>query len=167
MFALSVDGETIVKEEFDSEESFITFENAESAPQWQCLACGEELTQDVDGFADDGGSLVCRDYDPDEHPGHDDQAGPGCGEGPHHPRRVVLSWVNSAGIHADPDEDSITVSISVGDPRGAFTFTVRRIPDDAPNSPGRLVLHTPYPGEPLPHAALTEHHPGTFLIGCA
>lgn len=45
-------------------------------------------------------------------------------------------------------------------PRGAFTFTVRRRPDT-----GDLLLHVPYPGEGMPHMTLTEDHPGTYRIG--
>lgn len=77
-----------------------------------------------------------------------------------------FSWANSAAISLDDSDESITVTISVGDPRGAFTFTVRRIPDDASSDlAGRLIMHTPYPGEPIPHEKLTEIRPGTYLIG--
>lgn len=113
-----------------------------------------------DGSADRG--------DPDGSADHGDPDGgrPGYGKGPHVPERVPLSWVNSAAIDADDKDDSVTVSISVGDPRGAFTFTVRRIPDDAESDlAGRLLMHLPYPGHPLPHEPLTEHHPGIYLIG--
>jgi hypothetical protein len=44
-----------------------------------------------------------------------------------------LTWLNSARITADPDDDAIHCVVSVGDPRGGFLFTVRRCPD------GRLV----------------------------
>lgn len=71
-----------------------------------------------------------------------------------------LSWLNSAAIDFDYDQDSVSVSISVGDPRGAFVFTVRRRPDT-----GELLLHTPYPGEGMPHMALEALQPGTFRIG--
>lgn len=53
----------------------------------------------------------------------------------------------------------MSVSVSVGDPRGAFTFTIRRRPDT-----GALLLHVPYAGEPMPHARLTELHPGTYEV---
>ncbi|MFD8493365.1 hypothetical protein [Amycolatopsis sp. NPDC059657] len=69
-------------------------------------------------------------------------------------------------VGVDEDEDSVTLAISVGDPRGAFTFTVRRVPDDVDGPlAGRLIMHTPYPTEPLPHEHLTPLHPGTHLIG--
>lgn len=91
---------------------------------------------------------------------------PDYGEGPHDPERIPLSWCNSAAVHTDESEDSVTVSISVGDPRGAFTFTIRRVPDDAEGDlAGRLIMHTPYTGEPMPHAALTVLHEGTHVVG--
>lgn len=103
------------------------------------------------------------------------------------------SWCNSAAIIVDDDENSVTVTISVGDPRGAFAFTVRKVMGDENhcrlcNEPkgeverghattfsddpykhdfepgGYLILHTPYPGEGMPHVALTELRAGTFLI---
>lgn len=73
--------------------------------------------------------------------------------------RGPLGWCNSAAISLDRRDDAVTVSISVGDPRGAFAFTVRRLSD------GRLVLHTPYPGEGMAHMQLREMHPGTYEIG--
>jgi hypothetical protein len=73
--------------------------------------------------------------------------------------RAPLGWCNSATIHLDREEDSVTVLISVGDPRGAFAFTVRRLQD------GRLIMHTPYPGESMPHLGLTEIRPGTYEVG--
>ncbi len=79
-----------------------------------------------------------------------------------------LAWCNSARISLDPDDDEITVSISTGDPRGAFTMTVRRVPADSDSQyAGRLVLHVPYAGMPLAHDTLSELHQGTYLIGGA
>jgi len=82
------------------------------------------------------------------------------------PERVALSWCNRAGIRADETDDAIILSLSTGDPCGAFTFMIRRVPDDA-DSPlaGRLLLHLPYPGQPAPHDAVHPLHPGTFVIG--
>ncbi len=69
-----------------------------------------------------------------------------------------LDWMNSAGIVLDRDTDSVHMRVSVGDPRGAFVFTVRRKPN------GELIIHTPYPGEGFPHMDLEEHHQGTYLV---
>jgi hypothetical protein len=71
---------------------------------------------------------------------------------------IPLAWANSAHLRFDPDEDAIYLSVSVGDPRGRFVFTVRRMPS------GELILHTPYPGEGMPHIPLTEIRPGTYEV---
>lgn len=164
MFVLSANGE-MISTDYDDDSSVIRFENAEDT-EWRCQACGESLSEEPDGYADESGSLICPAYDPYEDPDIDDvESAPEFHEGPHRPQRVPLSWANSAAIHTDPDEDSITVTVSVGDPRGAFAITVRRIPDDAPDNGGRLIMHTPYPGEPLPHAELTTAHTGTYWVG--
>ncbi len=70
-----------------------------------------------------------------------------------------LTWLNSARITTDPTEDAVHCIISVGDPRGGFCFTVRRLLD------GGLIIHMPHPGEGLPHMALKELSPGTFEVG--
>lgn len=76
------------------------------------------------------------------------------------PHAAPLGWCNSAAIHADIEEDSITCSISVGDPRGAFTFTIRRRPDT-----GDLIMHVPHPDETQPHKDGVEYlHPGTYRV---
>lgn len=69
-----------------------------------------------------------------------------------------LTWLNSASITADPDEDAVHCVVSVGDPRGGFCFTVRRLTD------GRLVIHTPYPGESMPHQETKHSHDGTLEV---
>lgn len=71
---------------------------------------------------------------------------------------AALGWVNSAAISLNRGHDAMTVAISVGDPRGAFAFTVRRLQD------GRLMMYVPYAGEPMPHMTLTEIQPGTYEI---
>lgn len=69
-----------------------------------------------------------------------------------------LGWCNSAAVTLDRGEDSVTVSISCGDPRGAFAFTVRRLRD------GRLVMHVPCPEDTVLHRPLRQVRPGTFDI---
>jgi hypothetical protein len=130
----------------------------ETATEYRCSACGEPLAEITTGHVDPSGDSECPFYESGEEDGPD--------VGPHAPERTPLSWVNSAVIRVDDVEDAVTVSISVGDPRGAFRFQVRRIPDDAPGElAGRLVLHVPYPDEPSPHQQLTALHAGTYLIG--
>lgn len=71
-----------------------------------------------------------------------------------------LDWLNSARVVADPEEDAVHLLVSVGDPRGAFCFTVRRKPD------GQLLIHTPRPGESFAHMQTREDHPGTLIVVC-
>jgi hypothetical protein len=69
-------------------------------------------------------------------------------------------------VYTDESEDSVTVSISVGDPRGAFTLTIRRVPDDADSDlAGQLIMHTPHATQSTPHLELTPLHDGTFVVG--
>lgn len=69
-----------------------------------------------------------------------------------------LTWLNSARITTDPESDSVHCLVSIGDPRGAFCFTVRRCPD------GRIVLYLPYPGDTMPHEKTVELHAGTLQV---
>ena len=96
------------------------------------------------GLAYDGEATVRIGNEAAEN-GHDQDPGP-------------LDWLNSARITTDPDDDAVRCLVSVGDPRGAFEFTVRRLPD------GRIVIHVPYPGEPLPHFGTAQLHPGTLQV---
>lgn len=69
-----------------------------------------------------------------------------------------LTWLNSARITTDPDDDAVHCVISIDDPRGGFEITVRRLPD------GRIVLHLPYPEQSSAHMPTAELHPGTLVI---
>lgn len=66
--------------------------------------------------------------------------------------------VNSASLNFDDEHMGCTVTISVGDPRGAFAMTVRRLEN------GKLILHVPYEADPLPHMPLRKLHEGTYEI---
>lgn len=70
-----------------------------------------------------------------------------------------LGWCNSAAITLDRGDDAVHLTISVGDPRGAFCLTVRRLPS------GELVMHVPYPDGTYMHMPLTALHAGTYRIG--
>lgn len=148
---LSVDSDHLRFVEDDSVTVSLEFP-WENGPERHCARCGDSLVETSNGYEDDSGSSVC--------------AGDTGEALPHEAEQVPLSWVNSATIDADETEDSVTVSISVGDPRGAFAFTLRRVPDNAGSDlAGRLVLHVPYPGESSPHQRLTALHPGAFVVG--
>ncbi|MBV9011074.1 MAG: hypothetical protein JO272_03310 [Pseudonocardiales bacterium] len=149
-FGLSDENPNTIRLEFDTE----------SAPTYRCRACGDDLTETTNGYESEFNGLHCPDYAPT------DDTGPDYGEGMHDPERIPLSWCNSAGISTNEADDSITVSLSVGDPRGAFAFTITRIPDNANSDrAGRLILHAPYPGQPSPHKELTQIHAGVYVIG--
>lgn len=109
-------------------------ENGYTSPGWTCEDCGQSFERWRDG----------------QKHGRDDH-----GQTPAN-LREVHALVNSAAI--DWMGDDLTVTISTGDPRGAFGMTVRRLPD------GRRILHVPHPSN-AHHETLTELHPGTYLIG--
>ena len=157
MFAgLSVDATTV--HSLDEDSTITLAFDTDTDTEFRCATCGTNLVETSGGFVDDNGDRDCPDHFPDD-PDTDST-------GPHTPERVALSWCNSASIRTDESDDAITLSLSTGDPRGAFTFIIRRVPDDA-DSPlaGRLLLHMPYPGEPMAHEPLHAVHPGTFVIG--
>lgn len=160
MFAvLSVDG-TIAEMPDDAPESISLVFDTDAAATHRCRACGDELTETTSSYENEEGDTVCLDSEQRTGAGSDD------GQGPHDPEPIPVSWCNSAAIHADASDDSVTVSISVGDPRGAFTLTVRRVPDDADGDlAGHLIMHTPYAAQPAPHMALTPLHDGTYVVG--
>lgn len=98
--------------------------------------CGDDLY-----YAGEGEQIELRVDNPDAESGYPKVVGP-------------LSWLNSASIELRPDYDEVNMYVSVGDPRGAFAFTVRRLND------GRIVIHTPYPGESRPHVRTQYLHGG-------
>lgn len=118
-----------------------------------CKRCGQDIHGNGDVWKhDDTGSQFCQahlvdDFDPDE----DEDVPTAEPES-----RGAADICNSASLNFE--DDSVTVSISVGDPRGAFAMTVRRTGD------GRLILHVPYEGEPMPHMPLKKLHEGTYEI---
>lgn len=82
-----------------------------------------------------------------------------------------LSWLNSAKITADRADDAVHLSVSVGDPRGAFVITFRRgrngellisVPSEADNAGAchehvrelddGLLIVTNHDGEPLDYS---------------
>lgn len=148
----------------------------------QCQHCGEEISDYGDNGwqADDGGERDCPQHTteceecdgvgaifpnwPEDKETQEDCPNAACDRGTvnlgHEPSdtATVDTFANSAGIHVSNDGTELTVTISVGDPRGAFGMTVRKLPD------GRLILHVPYADEPMGHRTLVEMHPGTYEI---
>ncbi len=68
-------------------------------------------------------------------------------------------WFNSAKIIVNPEADSVSLTISTGDPRGAFCWTIRRRPDT-----GELLLHMPVREGADHHEDVECLHEGTWVI---
>ena len=116
----------------------------EAGAERQCKACGMLLNDD--GYTVDGNEADCREAESD----HDDYPA-------HRPEYIPGSFANSASISIG-DDDSVTVTISVGDPRGAFAMQVHR------NDAGELFLSVPDPSDGMPHMNLTAIRPGFMKI---
>ncbi len=83
-----------------------------------------------------------------------------------------LTWLNSARVTTDPDDDAVHCVISIDDPRGGLCFTVRRLPN------GRIVFHVPQhrgmthipslptsgPLAPEPNSCHDDKDPRTFVL---
>lgn len=117
--------------------------------------CAEKDCEDCDASGITGSDAECA-SDDDECPTCE---GSGSVPQDHEWEPVPLSWVNSASIDLRESHDEVTVSIGVGDPRGAFVMTIRR------GSDGRMFMHVPYENMPSPHVPLTHLHGGTFQLG--
>ena len=78
----------------------------DSAPAW--ASAGWATDESGDPEAD----FACSSRDEDE---------------PHEPDNGPGSWCNSASVSVDESSNEVTVTISVGDPRGAFAMTVRKV----------------------------------------
>jgi hypothetical protein len=158
MMELLIDGEAV--ETLDEDRQTVTLVIGGDGPVHRCGGCGDVLCETADG-------LWLGETSGEDCPAADaGESYDGLAVSAHAPLAVPLSWCRHAGVDIDESDDSVTAHICVGDPRGAFTFTVRRIPDDA-DSPlaGRLLLHLPYPNAPMGHRPLMPLHDGTYLIG--
>jgi hypothetical protein len=75
---------------------------------------------------------------------------------------VPLAWANSVNVEFDEEDDAIRLQVSVTDPRGALSMTVRRYVEDGVE---KMVLSVPHENDSFPHARLTPIGDGSFLIG--
>lgn len=141
---LYVDGTAV--EDDDARESLTDYEGARVQVEWDAVANGYVS----EGWTcDDCGDHFERWRDGQKH-GRDEHD-----ETPANLTKVS-PLANSAAI--DWTGDDLTVTISTGDPRGAFVMTVRQMAD------GTKLLHVPHP-DTAHHETLTELHPGTYRIG--
>ncbi len=100
------------------------------------------------------GEAIHRDKPPESVAMRNDAAENGYEINPKSP----LSWMNSARMIVDEAEDSVSLLVSVGDPRGAFCMTVRRKDD------GTIVLHVPHEKDSMPHMDLKDIGHGTLVV---
>lgn len=153
----SDDSQIIVANDLDHLSVQLSINEEGDLAQFRCANCGEE-SDDQTGDPCDGSSKFqdCPEHIVDED--GDCESCDGSGEIEIHDwESIPLHWVNSAGIHARPDRDEIQVTISVGDPRGAFVMTVER-------HNGVLYLSVPHAGMGMSHMPLGERSPGWFKI---
>lgn len=118
--------------------------------RWECSLCHHRLREDGSDVDDD--TEYCA-----EHPD----------DGKHEPNPIPISWLNSAGIDIDQDNDTVTVRISVGDPRGAFAMKIERLQytDSDGNDRDELRLNVPTDQDGMPHMQLTPlASPGYYRI---
>ncbi len=110
---------------------------------------GYDYTEDdyqITTYQEDGEEYTVRISNPDAESGMIEDLTPG------------LSWLNSARITADPDKDAVYLNVSVGDPRGAFSFAVRR------TSTGEIFIESPTPDDGMPHMETKQRAPGQLVI---
>ena len=120
-----------------------------------CTHCGDSIAEYVTGWEHDTtGARWCNDLT-DEEAAEDDDATAAT------PAPVAPG--NWAGVTIEPDEETTQVEISVGDPRGCLTMTLRRVRDE--DGTARLFLRVPHPEDSTPHAPMREVHPGYYEIG--
>lgn len=133
-----------------------------------CIHCDEQITEYPHGWThDDTGGRWCEGLT-DEEAAEKREAIMAHEEGPEGIPTVAEpgkslpgNWV---GMTADADNEAVAVQISVGDPRGCFEFTLRRWVDPE-DGKSKLLLHMPHPEDSTPHATLTHHHKGTYIVG--
>lgn len=126
--------------------------------QYRCRKCDSIFPVEED--ADDD---PCLDSECIVHTGDENCDDHGCEYAGHDlvSEEEPLAWVNSAGIHIDEENNRVDVSISVGDPRGAFVMRLYKDRD------GGIYMEVPYPGEPwahMPLAPVNEGSRGFYIV---
>lgn len=173
MYTINITGDLeegdgkVIYTELDHFSAQLSINEEGDRPTHHCATCGEETDQEdivsfgVEVCEGSGKWVACPDQSSDHtKPGQIEcDTCNGAGEIEIHQWEAIpLHWCNSASIHARPDRDEIQVTISVGDPRGAFVMTVERREDG-------LYLSVPSAGMGAPHMPLTERSAGWFKIG--
>lgn len=115
----------------------------DDAGRADCAECGDRIVWDGTSWQHE---------EPDETRG-DHDAEPD--EDWHEAQPSGLAWVNHANIWANEQAEEVTLTISLGDPRGALGITFRRLDD------GRIALYMPRLGA-NPGMQHAELHPLTI-----
>lgn len=79
--------------------------------------------------------------------------------GPHEKEWAPLTWAKNICVSFNEERDEIELGIATADPRGGWTFKLRRTPE------GVVLMHLPHDGMTDPHEPIKELHSGTFAIG--
>lgn len=117
-------------------------ENADMS-EIKCTHCGADLNE-----ADP--TITAEDEDPE------------CGasdDGLHEKEWAPLTWAKNIDVSFDEEHDQIQLTIATGEPRGGWTFTLRR-----DQVTGVVYMHLPHADMSSPHEPIKEIHPGTFAI---
>lgn len=149
----------------------------DGAAEVTCRECGAELERDGVTWVSDPGGADCEAADEDECPtcegtgtgrefgpdgyetGCETCAGTGSVPGSHVAEPTPFGWANSARIHLSEDGSEITLTVSIGDPRGGISMTARRMDD------GTILLHVPTLDRVKSHMHYaTVAHEGTFIL---
>lgn len=126
--------------------------------QYRCRICNAVFPIEEDAEND-----PCLDAECVVHTGDENCDDHGCEYAGHDvvAEEEPLAWVNSAGVHLDEDKNRVDVTVSVGDPRGAFVMSLYKDND------GRVYMEVPYPEKPWLHAELKPVHEssrGFFIV---
>lgn len=74
------------------------------------------------------------------------------------PRDVAASIGSANWVSAEVSPDSVSASISIGDPRGAVVMRLWR------GDQGRIYLSVPHPDDSTPHVNLVPHGQGVYRV---
>ncbi len=74
------------------------------------------------------------------------------------PVEVAASIGSANWVSAEVSPDSVSASISIGDPRGAVVMRLWR------GDQGTIYLSVPYPDDPTPHVNLVPHGQGVYRV---
>lgn len=126
-----------------SNETFIEDDSADVTAhigEARCAHCGEDVVEDGDAWV------------------HDDDISTDCDATP--TKRAPGNWV---GFTLDAERESTQVQISLGDPRGCLTMTVRKGVDSRTGEEC-MMLDVPHADDDLPHVEIEHAYGGTFVI---